>query len=235
MRRGSEIRLTLRALSLLLTYPSADLQANVGEIRAALRSERALSSRTLKHLEPLLQRLESEDLLDLQSDYSELFDSSRTLSLHLFEHVHGDSRERGQAMVDLGEHYLEEGFAIEAAELPDFLPLFLEFLSLCEPAKARDWLAQPAHVLAALEERLLERASPYAAIFHALITLARGKPDPEAVAELQEHYRAAKSRTLDQEWEDAPVDFAAPLAQEGSGVIARIRAARRAVSEALKS
>ena len=65
MRRGSEIRLTLRALSLLLTYPSADLQANVGEIRAALRSERALSSRTLKHLEPLLQRLESEDLLDL--------------------------------------------------------------------------------------------------------------------------------------------------------------------------
>src|SRR5690554_6025637 len=229
------MKLTLRGLAALLSYPTAELQAHAREVREAMHGEGSLPPLTLRALQPLLGRVEAWDLLDLQSDYSELFDSSRTLSLHLFEHVHGDSRERGQAMVDLGEHYLEEGFAIEAAELPDFLPLFLEFLSLCEPAKARDWLAQPAHVLAALEERLLERASPYAAIFHALITLARGKPDPEAVAELQEHYRAAKSRTLDQEWEDAPVDFAVPLAQEGSGVIARIRAARRAVSEALKS
>src|SRR5690606_11489837 len=137
-----------------------------------------------------------------------LFDRSRSLSLHLFEHVHGESRDRGQAMIDLGQQYIDRGFIMEAGELPDFLPMFLEFVS-CSPAKeAREWLGQPAQVLAALEQRLAERNSAYAAVFHALLALADARPDPAALAELREQ---AEEGSIDEEWEDAPVDFSAPV------------------------
>lgn len=230
------MRLTLRALSALLGYPSAELQENIGDVRAALRQEGALPPRAMERLEPLLQAFETQELLDLQAEYSDLFDRSRSLSLHLFEHVHGDSRERGQAMIDLGQHYIDHGFAIQSSELPDFLPLFLEFLSCSDPVEARTWLSEPAHVLQALEERLAERGSSYGAIFHALLALARATPDRRAVAELQQRYREEQAKSIDEEWEDAPVDFSAPLHPGGgpTGVIAKIRAARRAVRQATK-
>lgn len=230
------MRLTLRALSALLGYPSAELQENIGEIRAVLRQEQALPRKALERLEPLLQSFEREELLDLQADYSELFDRSRSLSLHLFEHVHGDSRERGQAMIDLGQHYIDHGFAIEAAELPDFVPLFLEFLSCSDPVEAHGWLNEPAHVFQALEERLAEQGSGYAAIFHSLLALTKARPDRQAVADLQERYREEQAKSIDEEWEDAPVDFSAPLHPGGgpTGVVAKIRAARRAVSQSIK-
>jgi nitrate reductase delta subunit len=94
---------TLRALSALLSYPSAELKQHIGEVRTVLRAEAVLPAALQQRLEPLLRSFESEDLLDLQAAYCELFDQSRSLSLHLFEHVHGDSRERGQAMIDLGQ------------------------------------------------------------------------------------------------------------------------------------
>jgi len=231
------VRLTLRALSALLAYPSAELQENIGEIRAVFRQERALPRKALERLEPLLQSFEQGELLDLQADYSELFDRSRSLSLHLFEHVHGDSRERGQALIDLGQHYIDHGFAIEVAELPDFVPLFLEFLSCSDPVEAHGWLNEPAHVFQALQERLEEHGSAYAAIFLSLLALTKAKPDRQAVADLQERYREEQARSIDEEWEDAPVDFSAPLHPGGgpTGVVAKIRAARRAVGQATKS
>ncbi|MGZ8361144.1 MAG: nitrate reductase molybdenum cofactor assembly chaperone [Allosphingosinicella sp.] len=154
------MKLTLRALAVLLGYPSAELQAHVGEIRAALAAEAALTGDARGLLEPLLTGLERDDLLDLQSAYSELFDRSRSLSLHLFEHVHGDSRERGQAMIDLGQQYLQAGFYLESTELPDFVPVFLEFVSCLPAGEAREMLGQPAHVYAALADRLARRRSP---------------------------------------------------------------------------
>lgn len=227
---------TLRALSALLSYPSAELKQHIGEVRSALCSEAALPAALQQQLEPLLRSFESEDLLELQARYCGLFDHTRSLSLHLFEHVHGDSRERGQAMIDLGEQYLSNGFAIEGSELPDFLPLFLEFLSCLPLAEARDWLSQPAHVLAVLEQRLAERGSAYAAIFVALLALSGAKPDPDAVAELQERSKSSESRPVDQDWEEAPVDFSAPLQERGgSGVIARIKATREALRSVIKS
>src|SRR3546814_1581212 len=125
--RGAEMKLTLRALSALLGYPSAELQAHTGEVCDTLRDEGVLPSAAIKGLEPLLSRIESSELLDLQAEYSEFFDRSRSLSLHLFEHIHGDSRERGQAMIDLVEQYVEAGFYLDSTELPDFVPVFLEF------------------------------------------------------------------------------------------------------------
>ena len=230
------MRLTLRAMSALLGYPSAELKDHAGEIRGALRAEAALPAAAIDRLEPLLRSMETEELLDLQAAYSELFDRSRSLSLHVFEHVHGESRGRGQAMIDLGQQYIDQGFVMEQGELPDFLPMFLEFVS-CLPAKeAREWLSGPAHVLAALEQRLSERNSPYAAVFHALLALPDAKPDAAAIAELRERMAADDEKSIDEVWEDAPVDFSAPVQAAGStGVIARIRAARRKIAAAIES
>lgn len=231
------MKLTLRAMAALLGYPSADLKQHIGEVRAALHSEAVLPADALRRLEPLLTSFEAEDLLDLQADYSELFDSSRSLSLHLFEHVHGESRERGQAMIDLGQQYIDRGFIMEASELPDFLPAFLEFLSCSSSDEAREWLSEPAHVLAALEQRLSERKSPYAAIFHALVLLPDARPDPAAIAEVQQRTGSGVEKPIDEEWEEAPVNFAAPVHDEGgpTGMVARLRAAQRAVTMKARS
>jgi nitrate reductase delta subunit len=225
--------MTLRALAALLGYPSAELQANIASLREAIGREGVLPRVALRRLEPLLGRIEGADLLDVQSDYSELFDRSRSLSLHLFEHVHGDSRERGQAMIDLGQQYMEAGFFLDSTELPDFVPVFLEFASCLPPSEAREMLAQPAHVFAALAERLDKRRSPYAAIFHGLVALAGAQPDAEALAELEERAPNEDPARIDEEWEEAPLSFSSAAAHEmggPTGVVAKIRAANRAVN-----
>ncbi|MCC7549409.1 MAG: nitrate reductase molybdenum cofactor assembly chaperone [Burkholderiales bacterium] len=218
------MRGTLKALSALLVYPCAELQAATGEIRSVLSAERALPPQVLESLDVLLRRMSGDDLMDLQAEYTALFDGSRSLSLHLFEHVHGESRERGQALIDLAGEYMKRGFVISANELSDFLPLFLEFLSFIEPTEAREWLGRPAHVLVAMEERLRERGSPYAAVFHALVLLPDREADPQAVAELRLRMSAEEARSVDERWEDAPVTFTAPNpAPRPAGVTARIR------------
>lgn len=227
------MKMTLRAFAALLGYPSAELQANVREVRQAIAAERALPGAELRRLEPLLRRIEGEDLLDLQSAYSELFDRSRSLSLHLFEHVHGDSRERGQAMIDLGQQYLEAGFFLDSTELPDFIPVFLEFASCLPPHDGREMLGQPAHVFAALAERLDKRNAPYAAIFHGLVALAGVRPDADAIAEIDENTPSQDSPLIDEEWEEAPVSFSAGAAHEmggPTGFVAKIRASNRPVN-----
>jgi nitrate reductase delta subunit len=224
---------TLRALAALLGYPSAELQAHADELRDAMGREQMLTHAERQRVEPLLRRLESEDLLDLQARYSELFDRSRSLSLHLFEHVHGDSRERGQAMIDLGRQYMESGFFLDTSELPDFVPVFLEYASCLPLADARETLGQPVHVFAALAERLDKRMSDYAGIFHALVALAGVRPDEAAMAEVNENTPEVDPAQIDDEWEEAPVSFSAGAAHEmggPTGVVAKIRASNRPVS-----
>lgn len=225
------MRMTLKALAALLGYPSAELQAHASDIRSAISNEGMLRPADQARLDPLIAALGSSDLLDLQSAYSELFDRSRSLSLHLFEHVHGDSRERGQAMIDLGRQYLESGFYLEANELPDFVPVFLEYASCLPPADAVETIGQPGHVFAALAERLDKRQSPYGAIFHALVALAGVKPDAAAIAEIDENTPEDDPARIDEEWEEAPVSFNLAGAHEmggPTGAVAKIRAANRA-------
>ena len=228
------MKMTLRTLAALLGYPSVELQAHAGELREALDSEGALASTERGRLEPLLHALEKDELLDLQAAYSELFDRSRSLSLHLFEHVHGDNRERGQAMIDLGQQYLANGFFLEANELPDFVPVFLEYASCLPPSEARETLGQPAHVFAALAERLDKKQSRYAAIFHCLVAMTGVRPEAEALAEIDQNTPAEDPKEIDQEWEEAPVSFINSGAHEmggPTGVVAKIRASNRSVSK----
>lgn len=166
---------TFRILSALLSYPSEDLQVAASEFADLLGDDAILSPIQIEALRPLLASLAKDDLIELQERYVGLFDRSRTLSLHIFEHVHGESRDRGQAMVDLKAHYAEYGLEITATELPDYLPLFLEFLSSLPKDEAFDLLGQPGSVLATLAERLDRRETPYAAVLAALAALANAK------------------------------------------------------------
>jgi len=221
---------SLKAFSALLTYPTAELQQAAGEISEAVEKDATLPFGVRDQLHKLLTELASGDLYDLQERYVQLFDRTRSLSLHLFEHVHGESRDRGQAMIDLKAQYEANNLFISAAELPDFLPLFLEYLSTLPAADAGELLGQPAHILAAMAERLRKRRSAYEAVFRALVALAAAKPKDDAVAELlklpdPEAYDLA---ALDAAWEDEPVQFG-PGANDGckDGLIARVRGGLR--------
>jgi nitrate reductase delta subunit len=188
---------TLKVLSLLLTYPTAELLKGLPELKAALREDGALGERELK----LVTRL--------ADDIGKLFDRTRTLSLHLFEHVHGESRDRGQAMVDLMAMYEADGFEIDARELPDFLPMFLEYLANKPESEARELLGQTVHIITVLKQRLRKRDSVYVNAFVALETIARGKPDAKLVRELLALPEDDPNdlEALDRIWEEEAVTF----------------------------
>jgi nitrate reductase delta subunit len=219
----------LKAFSALLSYPSTALQDAAPELKAVFAAQSLLPAQVRRDLDKLIDEIAAGDLFDLQERYILLFDRTRSLSLHLFEHVHGESRDRGQAMIDLKNLYEKNALSISAPELPDFLPLFLEFLSTRPLGEACELLGQPAHILAAIGERLRKRHSPYEAVFRALVALAAAKPkEEEIVGLLQEpDPDPADLAALDAAWEDEPVTFGPGASACKDGIIARIRAGKR--------
>jgi nitrate reductase molybdenum cofactor assembly chaperone NarJ/NarW len=221
---------TLKALSALLTYPTAELQQAVTEIGSAIEAEQLLPARIRDRLHALLTEFTTGDLYDQQERYVLLFDRTRSLSLHLFEHVHGESRDRGQAMIDLKSQYEQAGLLLSAAELPDFLPLFLEYLATRPIKEACETLGQPAHIFAAMAERLRKRQSAYESVFRALVALSAAKPKDEEVSALLQlpDPEPTDLAALDAAWEDEPVNFG-----HGSGdackdaLMARVRGGLR--------
>ena len=203
------MRLTLRILSALLRYPDEAVQQAVPELAGALAEDGLLSSEQRASLQPLLEALASTDLLDAQERYVGLFDRGRAVSLHLFEHVHGESRDRGQAMVDLRDRYEAQGLEIAAKELPDYLPLFLEYLSVLPSAQAAEELAQPGVILSALAQRLEERDTPYAAPMRILADLAGAGGEAFEIAPADDPDDLA---ALDAAWEEEQIRFDAPTA-----------------------
>lgn len=186
----------LRAMAALLSYPDEALIAALPEIKAFVPKE----------VNALTEELACKDLYSLQEQYVSLFDRSRALSLHLFEHVHGETRERGQAMVELAQMYQLHGMSVAGHELPDYLPAFLEFASLVDEAK--ELLGQIAHILRTLGDRLAERGSPYCTVFAALLAAAGERGLTKArVAPV----RAAEDLlALERNWMDPEVTFGGP-------------------------
>ena len=227
---------TLKALSALLTYPTGELQQAAAEIRGILDADTLVPPRIRADLRKLTDDIAAGDLYDLQERYVLLFDRTRSLSLHLFEHVHGESRDRGQAMVDLKAQYGNAGLELDSTELPDFLPLFLEYASTLPPPEARDALAQPAHIFAALAERLRKRHSAYEAVFRALVALSAVMPKGDEVSVLLAlpDPDANDLAALDAAWEDEEVRFG-PGANDGckDGLIARVRGGLRPAPDML--
>ena len=173
---------SLRVLALLLGYPDATLRAHLPDMGAALHAERALAAPRLAELDALIASVGRKAVMDVEADYVELFDRGRATSLHLFEHVHGDSRDRGPAMIDLTKTYEQAGLFLGEGELPDFLPVVLEFASTLEPRQAREFLGEMAHIFNAIFAALQKRESPYAVVLGALLELAGEKASPVEVA-----------------------------------------------------
>jgi nitrate reductase delta subunit len=198
---------TFKVLAAMLSYPTPEIKAAAPEFRPVLDAEGLLGKREITGLARLAGQLAERDLYDLQERYVQLFDRSRSLSLHLFEHVHGESRDRGQAMVDLKALYESNGLEPAANELPDFLPLFLEFLSTQPLGEARALLGEAAHVIDALTERLRKRDSLYASVFRALGQIA---DRTAALADAEVETPAAEDESLeaiDKAWEEEQVTF----------------------------
>jgi nitrate reductase delta subunit len=199
---------TYVALSALLSYPDDELIEALPELSCLLAEERLVPAAALGRLQELLRELAGEELYTLQERYVSLFDRSRALSLHLFEHVHGESRDRGQAMVDLAKLYANRGLQVIDHELPDYLPAFLEYLSLLPGPEAKKLLAETAAILHALHEGLARRASPYRAVLAALLALA-GESVSEPVEQAREP-EPDSPEALDREWAEEPVLFGGP-------------------------
>ncbi|HEX5377735.1 MAG TPA: nitrate reductase molybdenum cofactor assembly chaperone [Phenylobacterium sp.] len=200
---------TYKALALLLTYPTPDLQALAPQALDLIEAEAMLTRPLVQALRKLVAEITEGDIYDLQERYTDLFDRTRSLSLNLYEHVHGESRDRGEAMVALLELYRTQGLDLAANELPDFLPVFLEFLSTLPEPQAASLLGEATHVLEAMGERLKTRGSAYRAVFGALARLASAQADPNALAALlsEPDDNPNDLEALDKAWAETAVTF----------------------------
>ena len=187
---------TLRVLGALLSYPDAERRAWLPEMAQILRREHAVPAGRLAELDALIGKLRATDPFDVEAEYVQLFDRGRGTSLHLFEHVHGDSRDRGPAMIDLAQTYEKAGLLLAPGELPDYLPAVLEFVSTQPPREARAFLGEMAHILNAIFGALQKRESAYASVLGALLELAGEKAQPIA---------PTAEEPLDETWAEPPV------------------------------
>lgn len=199
---------TFKALGLLLSYPSPDIGMIAPDAAQAIVDEALVPAKLAAHISALANELATADRFDLEGRYHQLFDRSRALSLNLYEHVHGESRDRGQAMVELLGLYDAHGFDLASRELPDFLPVFCEFLSTMPLGEARALLGEAGHVVMAIAERLKKRRSPYQWPMHALAHLA-GEVDAKAVSAMLSEAEDDPDdlEALDRIWAEEPVTF----------------------------
>ena len=200
----------LLVISRLLEYPDDALWQHQQELRDALAEGEALNLQQAAQLNGFITTLCCRELLDAQASYSELFDRGRATSMLLFEHVHGESRDRGQAMVNLMNQYQQAGMEIDSRELPDHLPLYLEYLSQREESEARGGLQDVAPILALLAARLKQRESDYAVLFDVLLGLSQSDVEVESVSlQIADEARDDTPQALDAVWEEEQVKFVA--------------------------
>ena len=212
-------------VSRLLEYPDAALWQHQDELFDVLASSEKLDKGDAQMLGMFLRELTAQDPLDAQAAYSELFDRGRATSLLLFEHVHGESRDRGQAMVDLLNQYEQHGLVLDSRELPDHLPLYLEYLAQLPESEAIGGLQDIAPILALLCARLQQRESRYAVLFEQLLKLANSAVDEAKVAEkIADEARDDTPQALDAVWEEEQVKF---FADQGCGESERSNHQRR--------
>lgn len=218
MSHDERLSRALRALARLLDYPSPELGEHLPLLHQTLEASRRLKREDLAQLAALAGWLGAQDLMEAQGAYVDTFDRGRAASLHLFEHVHGESRDRGQAMVDLLQTYAGHGLELETQELPDYLPAFLEYASLLDGSEAVEALGEIEHILTAVGGTLARRQSPYAAVFQALLRLAGADVDAAfrgpAPADDDRSFEA-----IDKAWVEEPVTFmGSPCPTSGTGM-----------------
>jgi nitrate reductase delta subunit len=178
------LALTLKSIALLLSYPEHEGKVRtvlLGQVSSILLQQAPFTRTRKAEVEALIASLLAAGPLQLEAEYVQTFDTRRNQSLHLFEHVHGDSRDRGPAMIDLTQTYIQHGLYLHEGELPDYLPVVLEFAATLDDAQAKSFLAEFAHLLKALYSALTGQRSRYACLFAALLELAGEKVELSAV------------------------------------------------------
>lgn len=214
----------LLIISRLLEYPDAALWQHQQEIGEMLAASTTLPAQDAEALRAFLDALTQQEVLDAQAAYSELFDRGRATSLLLFEHVHGESRDRGQAMVDLMAQYAHHGLELDSRELPDHLPLYLEYLAQLPKSEAVGGLQDVAPILALLSARLTQRESSYAELFDVLLNIASTQIDSQKVADkIASEVRDDTPQALDAVWEEEQVKFFADQGCADSEIAAHQR------------
>lgn len=214
----------LKVISRLMDYPTQEVHEHVAEMKQMLLDCTLLSFRLKARLNAWLSEYEATDLMELQETYGGLFDRGRATSLLLFEHVHGESRDRGQAMVDLMDLYRQHGFEINARELPDYIPMYLEYLSQRPQREAEDGLLDVAHILALVGARLEDRESGYGLLFRALLDVSQADITvDEFLKQASKEERDDSLEALDKIWEEEAVTFGmsdddAPCPSAGQGI-----------------
>ncbi|QSW37417.1 nitrate reductase molybdenum cofactor assembly chaperone [Leclercia pneumoniae] len=191
----------LKIIALLMEYPDEVLWENRDEALDLIAQDAPT-------LLPFTRTYLSAPLLDRQAEWCELFERGRATSLLLFEHVHAESRDRGQAMVDLMAQYEKVGLQLDCRELPDYLPLYLEYLSIVGEAEARDGLQNVAPILALIGGRLKQRDVAHYQLFDALLRLAETRLSSDSVAaQVATEKRDDTRQALDAVWEEEQVKF----------------------------
>lgn len=204
--------IALRIIAHLLDYPQQAFIDHQDEVLAALAQAEELDASQRDALARFIRQAAARPLLDRQAEYCELFDRGRAISLLLFEHVHGESRDRGQAMVDLLDQYRADGLELNAKELPDYLPLYLEYLAQGDRARVRQGLQDIAPILALLAARLAQRQSDHAPLFSLLLALSGSDADPQSLqAQVAREARDDTPAALDAVWEEEQVAFIAQM------------------------
>jgi len=206
---GTSKMKVLNVLSCLIDYPREDLLKHKTELDDIIKEvgfEPTLEGKLLDFVE----RHAAKDVIDWQAEYDGLFERGRSVALWLFEHVHGESRDRGQAMVELVNMYREAGLELSKHELPDYIPLFLEFLSTQGDENAKNWLQEMEHILGLLLCRLEKRESDYSVLFEALLFVAASTVNLDEIrAQISDEKRDDTKQAIDKEWEEEEVTFGA--------------------------
>lgn len=198
----------LKLVSVLLEYPRAELWMHAEELREAAADPVLLTTVQRVKLTTFIEDMLSLEPMRAEERWLELFDRGRAMSLLLFEHIHGESRDRGQAMVDLAETYRKNGFEIGVRQLPDYLPLMLEYLSTRPDEEVFDWLKHVNHILELLAARAQERESPYASLFEILVGISQGQIDLTLMRKrVSSEERDDTPEAIDRVWEEEAVRF----------------------------
>ncbi len=199
----------LKLVGVLLDYPPEALWDNREELIAAAHDASVPSARRAA-LAGFVRELLDLDPMAAQERWLGLFDRGRSMSLLLFEHIHGESRDRGQAMVDLIQTYRDNGFDLASKELPDYLPLMLEYLSLRPAVEVVDWLKHTGHILELVAARAAERDSSYAVLLSLLVEMGHGKADLSVMRKrVATEERDDTVEEMDRVWEEEAVRFGA--------------------------
>ena len=187
-----------------MTYPNKEIYDFLPEVNASLQDENLLNANSITGIDAFVEFFAKQPLTFWQEHYVQLFDYSRSVSLYLFEHVHGDSKDRGQAMVDLIELYKENGLQINQPELPDYLPVFLEFLATQSQSKAMDYLSEIIDIVGFIHKKLEDKDNPYKYLLSAVIQLSGRKPTE---ARIEKMVSEMPEISIDEAYEEEPVTF----------------------------